>query len=468
MKLSKYIFAAFALIATASVGFTSCSDQPDKYEVTAGVPTVKYIRLLSSEIVGNNDSEDKHYTNGELVESAGPGNTICLVGDNLTSVVEIFFNGLPAVLNNSYITANTLIVDVPKDIPTEVNNLMTLRTQDGSEVNVPFSVVIPKPFISRMNCEYAARGSEETITGRYFIDDPGTPLTVTFTAEGGGEVEAKINSISPDFTKLNIVIPENAAEGPITVTSVYGATESNFYYQDHRGILFDFDNPNSVTGIVLDNHGWNGHSSKDDDGTGISGRYFQFGDGSAKVAPEPDAGWPDEKYFSFVYWPGDSWDGLETYATTPRLYDIVNFTDWTQMAMKFEMCIPKEYEWKAGAMQIVFAGIDRTSGAGGGVDIYGNVVHASDNAYLQDNACPRALYRPWTTTGSYHTDGNWVTVTIPLASDFIYNWQGVRATQALEKESFASLWISVFSGGIEGSECTPIIKLDNLRVVPLK
>lgn len=466
MKLSKYFFAAFALFATASIGFTSCEDQPDKYEVTEGVPAVKYIRLLSSEIVGSNDADDTHYTNGELVESAGPGNTICLIGDNLTSVTEIYFNDLKAVLNNSYITSNTLIVDVPKDIPGEVNNLITLKTQDGAEVTVPFSVIIPKPTITRMNCEYAAKGSEETIIGRYFINDPGTPLKVTFVAEGGGEVEAKINAISEDFTKIDIVVPENAAEGPITVTSVYGKTVSGFHYLDSRGFIFDFD---GQTTLYSAGTGWHPREVKSDEWS-INGNYVQLGKDGGASTLDAEAGWNDGDY-SFEYWPGNWKDSAEDYkdAGSYRIFDIVDFTDWSNMSLKFEMCIPAEYPWKSGAMQIVFAGTNEVTLGSAGTDLFGNPTGGCNNVYFNDDHLPRALYRPWSQNGgSYDTGGKWITVTLPFATEFVYGASGAKASSNLAKDSFASLLMFVWSGGVEGQECHPVIKIDNIRAVPNK
>ena len=52
--------------------------------------------------------------------------------------------------------------------------------------------------------------------------------------------------------------------------------------------------------------------------------------------------------------------------------------------MKFEMFIPTSNPWTGGAMQIVFAGTDKTTFGAGGVDAYGNAIHVQDNAYLND------------------------------------------------------------------------------------
>ena len=87
---------------------------------------------------------------------------------------------------------------------------------------------------------------------------------------------------------------------------------------------------------------------------------------------------------------------------------------------------------------------------------------------MTDNTNPRALYRPWTTTGSYDTGGKWITVTLPLSSSLIYGWDGSLSSGQITPDTFASLWMFVASGGIEGTECTPIIKVDNIRIVPNK
>ena len=455
----------FSAITAVTLSFTACSDEPDKYESTSGVPTIKYIRCTSSEIVGNADTEETVYTTGQLVTEASPQSILCIVGENLRSITGIKFNNLDAVLNNSYMTDNTILVAIPKSVPTEVTDKIYFSTKDGEVVTYDFHVVIPKPTVTTMNNEYASAGETETLRGNYFIDDPNSPLTVSFVGENGSPITAEIKEIAEDFTYITFIVPEGAAEGPITVKSVYGTTQSKFYYKDTRGMLFDFDTPNAVTNTVLGNHGWNGHNATIDE-TAISGNFFQFGDGSA-VQKGDNSTW-DENNFSFVYWPGDSWDGLETYETNPRLLDVADFSNYANMALKFEMNIPATNPWKAAAMQICFAGVEKVTGGGAGSDIYGKTVPGANNTYMTDNTNPRALYRPWTTTGSYDTGGKWITVTLPLSSSLIYGWDGSLSSGQITPDTFASLWMFVASGGIEGTECTPIIKVDNIRIVPNK
>lgn len=457
---------ALGMTVVASAMFTSCEDEPDKYEATGGVPVVKYIRCLQTEIVGTDDAEDMHYTNGELVTSAGPGNTICLVGSNLRSVYEIYFNDLSVNPNPSYITDNTLIVSVPANVPSKVTDKMYLITKSKDTIDVDFHVSIPAPSVMRMENEYATVGSVQRISGNYFINDPGTPLTVEFTGAGGAPVKAEIAEIDPEYTWIDVVIPNGAAPGPVNVTSVYGKSKSAFQYLDNRGMLFDFDTPNSVTNTVLGNHGWHNMVITSDESS-LSGNYLQLGDGNTEVEGAGEAwSWLDGQ-FSFEYWAGGSWSGVEDYGDAPRLIDLVNFTDWQNMSLKFEMYIPDTNPWSACALQIIPAAVSEITGGGAATDIYGVAVPGANNTFFNGTPLPRALYRPWTETGSYDTGNKWVTVTIPFTS-FIYNENGEKSSVGLSKDSFSSLTFFLWKGGVDGTPCHPIIKIDNIRAVPNK
>lgn len=115
MKLMKYIKGLVIVGAVLSgVMMTSCEDEPDKYEIADGLPTVNYIRMTDPEVADS------------LITGAYMSNTICLVGENLRSVYELYFNDQKAILNTSLITDNTLIVDIPSTIPSVVTNKISL------------------------------------------------------------------------------------------------------------------------------------------------------------------------------------------------------------------------------------------------------------------------------------------------------------------------------------------------------
>ena len=443
MKLQNKIpFSLFCLIAlVASFSMASCEDEPDKYEVADGLPTVRYIR---SPYAVSADS---------LITEASTGTTICLVGENLRSIYELYFNDVQAILNSSYMTDNTVIVDVPQSIPTEVSNKMYMVTRNGETVEYDFSVTVPAPTLTTMSCEYAPAGSEVTITGNYFVDDPNVPLSVVFP----GDIEVtEFTNISQ--SSISFIMPECTEEGAIDVTTIYGTTTSAFHYLDTRGMLFDFD---GMTG--LGNHGWHDRTITSDE-TSITGNFVQLGDGNTTL--DAAGGWNDSQ-FAFEYWPG-SWNTPTDYPEGEgiRLYDLADFSDYTNMSIKFEMYIPSSNPWSSGAMQVIFAGTDLVTYGNGGTDIYGNAIAGQNNTYFQNDELPRALYRPWTTTGSYHTDDQWVTVSLPISSNFIYGFNGGTATGTLSADDFASLVIFVTGGGVEGTECTPLIKIDNIRAVP--
>ncbi len=426
----KYTALMFGLLFAASCKQV---DYPDRLVLTDGVPQVSYVRYGDRDVI---------------INQAAMGEVVCLVGDNLTSIHDLYFNDQPAVLNTSYMTAHTLLVEIPKKLPAEQDNQIHMITRDSSVVLYDFKVLPPVPTVSSMSNEWAAAGETVTVKGSYLF----APLTVEFPGTDPIEVSTSTGDA------FDVVMPAGAQSGKIKVTTASGTAQSAFFYKDSRGMLFDFD---GLTG--LDNHGWNGHSSKDDDGFGINGRYFQFGDG----VKELDGSWEESQY-SLVYWPG-TWNEPENYAGAPRLTDVADFTGYANKALKFEMSIPAENPWKNTPMQIVFGGVDLVTFGAETTDIYGNKVKGQNNNYMNGEEAPRAFYMPWEATGSFDTGGKWITVTIPLA-EANKGWSGAAATKEITDDSFSSIWFFICNGGLDLPEasCTPIIRIDNVRVVPIK
>lgn len=442
--MKKYIMK-FGLMTVAlfglAMGFTACEDEPDRFELTDGLPTIHYVRPID---VAVKDS---------LLTSAYMGNGICIVGDNLRSVYKLVFNDQEAVLNNSYITDHTLLVDVPSTIPGEVSNKIYFYNKKGDMVDYDFSVLVPGPTIASMSNEFALPGSVATLYGDYFIDDPNIPLTMAI----GETPITDIKEISKGY--IRFTVPEGAEEGEVSVKTVYGETTSVFHYKDSRGSLFNFDSDPHPT-----NHGWHGQVIETDE-TALDGNFLRLG--GVDVLMDADGGWNDGN-FSFEYWPGDGWGDVEDYATGKRLTDFVDFSDWENMALKFELYVPKANPWSAGSMQLIVGGVDKITGAASGIpDIDGTIVAGANNTYFNNDELPRGLYTPWVTTGSFDTNDEWITVTVPYAN-FIYGASGVPASGKLSASDFTSLTIFVWSGGNKGTECHPVIKIDNIRAVPVK
>lgn len=446
---------AMALVA-ASAGFTSCEDEPDKYEVAGGTPTIDYVRPVDA------DSKDS------LLTAASLNNTICIVGRNLRSVTKINFNDQSAVLNTSYMTDNTIIVTVPKTIPSEVSDKIYFITSKQDTVAYDFKTIVPAPTINSMSNEWADAGEEVTIKGDYFLDYDNSHLTIKV----GENYTIPYEDLKISQNNIRFNIPEDMPKHePIYITTINGTTKAGFRYMDNRGMLFDFDTPWKEGGDVLGNNGWHNRTITSD-ATSLSGNYMVLGE----TAMGSDGGWNDGN-FSFEYWPG-SWQDPETYSSRPRMQDLADFSDWKNMSLKFEMCIPKDNGWSAAPMQIYFGSVTQVSnGAAGVKDIYGNVLAGANNTFFHEQGkLARALYMPWQNTEDklYNTEDKWVTVTIPLA-DFVYDYDGNKGLSYSGVNDFSAFNIFIVKGAYNdasvlptGVDCNPIIKIDNIRVVPNK
>ena len=417
MKTTKYI-KGLALLTTffTGVAMTSCEDEPDKYEIAEGLPTVHYVRLPDPEVADS------------LITGASLSNTICIVGDNLRSVYELYFNDQKAILNTSLMTDHTIIVDVPSTIPSVVTDKMYLVNINKDTVTYDFSTIVPAPEITSMTNEYATPGTEVTISGNYFIDDPNEPLTITM----GNVPVAEITNISQNA--VSFVIPQGVTTSYINVTSIYGTGKSTFRYME-SDVLFDFDNDGDDA--LYNYNGW--HTSTIGtlaEVTPIDKNYLIF-------QGNLDNNTWDDSHFAFEYWPnGDN--------ASPYLNTLTDFDDLSNLQFKFEVNVPDA--WSACAMQIMLTTNAEVSGDN------------MNNSFFTNETFPRALWIPWQSSGNYTTDG-WTTVTIPL-SEFRFGSSGT-AINALSATDITGLTIFVYGGGVNGTACTPTICIDNIRVVPI-
>ena len=435
--------AILALAILPMCLMTSC-DQNNGFELTDGVPVIKYIRPQD---VAAKDS---------LLTEAYLGSSLTIVGENLTSIKEMYFNDQAAVLNTSYITYNTMLVTVPKNIPGEVKDMIIMITKDGQEVTYPFHVAVPGPVVNSMACEHVKAGEEAIIYGQYFVDDPNVPLTITFTGEQRSHNVVVPNENIKEITQSSIrfVVPDDAVMGQIQVATVYGSALSKFYFRDKRNVITDFDgaaHAGSETGIIP--QGWNLKPTYLEE-NGVDGFYCQVGPATT------EGGWVEDLKLSFWAgnWNGDPMSIQKGEAGVP-IRNCYDMSDWQNMSFKMELCIPSSNPWSAGALQIIFVNNQQCANDSWQNNTY---IHTSANGGLD---LPRALYRPWATTGSYDTGDQWITVTIPL-TDFIYNDDGTKSPKMMSEQSFDSFIMWPKDGGVPGKECTPIFRYDNLRIVP--
>lgn len=410
MKIKNNIVAKSLIVGLlVCLGFAACEEYPDEFKKSSGSPEISYIRVPD---IASADS---------LIDGAFLNSTICIVGNNLKSVHKIFFNDQAAILNTSFITDNALIVNIPKNIPATVTNKMYLINYQSDTLAYPFNVKVPAPIVSAMKCEYVADGDVAVITGNYFIDDPNVPLTITMA--GNIPVE-EIRSVS--LNSVEFVIPEGAQSGYVNVSSIYGTSRSKFQFRDERGIFLDWDNLNAAGG-------WRS-GVIEESGESISGKYVNL-HGNELPGDLSDF---SEDYYSFNLW--------GTANGRPE-GDFFDATDLSSLQLKFEVNV--RTPWSANALQIIFTPWATTG----------------TNSYIADGTIPRALWIPWANTGSYQTDG-WITISIPM-TDFKYDREG-KSLDLASPGNYGGLTMFVYHGGIMGTPCTPVIWVDNIRVVPVE
>ena len=212
-SIKKLVLGILITIGLLSI-FNSCEKEDSE-----GTPSISYIRITSPE---SSDS---------LLASAGQGQLIAIVGNNLENAVEIWFNDQRALLTPTYITKTSILVAVPSQIPLSVNNTMNLVFKNGYELNHDFKVDISEPVVSIMDVEYVKENEVAVIRGNYFY----APLTVTFTGGVDGQVENLTDQ------EIQVRVPAGAQPGPITVKTNFGETESEFWFRDNRNLLIHND-----------------------------------------------------------------------------------------------------------------------------------------------------------------------------------------------------------------------------------
>ena len=242
MKSFNKIFLVLLLTVSVTGSFVSCKKE------TTGTPSINYVRVTRPE------------ASDSLLVGAGQGQLIAIVGENLQDAVQVWFNDQPARLTPAYITNTSILVSVPSQIPTSVNNKLKIIFKNGFELLHNFQVQISKPSITSMVSEFVNTGDVATIRGNYFY----SPLTVTFTGGVTGQI------VSVKDQEIQVTVPAGAQPGPITVKTNFGETISNFWFRDNRNLIISGDPHEGWWGTYLvTNPGAN-------DPQKISGNYYRF------------------------------------------------------------------------------------------------------------------------------------------------------------------------------------------------
>jgi hypothetical protein len=420
------------LCLLAAVGFavTSCEDYTGKYEMTGGTPTIYYVRPTDA---AKADS---------LLTGAYMGSTVCLVGDNLTSIQELFFNDVKATPNINFITKNTLIVSVPNVLPDAISNKIWMVTERKDTIGYDFVTQIPNPSISRIYCDNVPEGGTVTLIGDYMLDYPNAHISVTI-----GNYTVPYEHITHvEKTTLSFIAPPAEVSGYITVTSTYGSNTRSY-----RSLFRDGDpevvqyitrfepTENNGTGFVP---GWGRPGTQqlqNDPALAISGTYVRW-DG-ALTGGEWASGSPN-----YVI---NIWGCNDSSNPNSGIPDPMFTFKPEEAALKFDINVMQA--WSGLPIALFFT---KASDA--------------ENYLWGDDTYPRAFYAPWTTApGASYVSNGWETVTIPL-TDFKYIGSGATVDIS---DGYSNLGIAIHNRGgaaYAGTDCSPVILIDNIRVIKIQ
>lgn len=397
-----YRYLLFLCVAVASAGvISSCSDDATL------TPRVRYVRVTDA---AASDS---------LLVAAGQGQMIAVMGENLGDVREMWLNDQRLPLTPTLITGTTIIARVPSQLPAVVTNKLTLIFGDGFRLEHPFVLAVSEPMVTAMALEFVNEGDVAVIKGQFLY----APLTVVFT----GGAEGEIVNVKADGTEVQVIVPEGAQPGPITVTTNFGQTESTLHFRDERAFL-NYDD-------LTSDGSWRPGTTVDG---GITGKYLLLkGKLNTNQRTEDYVGGG----FVSEFWAMAN-GRPEGNLLPGKPEDYV---------LKFELRSPS---WYGTYLNICFAPWN----------------HTNSNQEYWSNLNARAYYGPWDATNTpFSTEGEWVTVVIPM-TDFAYavGTPGGVVTytpMAFDKNMTGSLsfWLI---GSPKSNNNLDELNIDNVRIVP--
>ncbi|GHT00414.1 hypothetical protein FACS189421_12470 [Bacteroidia bacterium] len=412
INISK-LFSLVLLMVTAMTSFVACEEEDKgKYEMTGGLPTVYYVRYQDKEL------------EEQLLDGAYMNENIVIIGENLTSVQEVWFNNVKAVLNMNLITKNTLFVNVPGDLPSVRTDKVYFVNSNKDTLAYDFQVKIPAPLLNRIKCENVSEGGEVVLYGDYFLATDPSLINVFV----GDYQIPTADIVSYEKNKLVFKAPAMDIKGQVEVKTLYGSSgRSKDVFHDDRGFITGFEE-----GFV---GGWgrpDASKIQNDPALAVTGNYVRI-DGTT-ITLDGD-GWVGGSIIINIW-------GEDNGVPTGNLFP----SDPATSTLKFDVNVLQA--WSAGPMIFCFEAQGQ-----------------QENYLWADGTQPRGVWVPWLSSGSYVSDG-WETVSIPL-KDFKYNGAGEEIPLAT---SYGSLGIAIHNRGnkewIGTAECTPVILIDNIRVIP--
>jgi hypothetical protein len=222
MNFKNIVKAGLMCLAALSavVSIQGCNDDDE----IGGAPMISNVRLLDP--VSADSS----------LSGALPGTLIVIQGQNLGSVLKVYFNDFEATFNSALGSSSNIIVSIPAGAPTQAvkpdvpNKIKVVTT--GGEAMYDFSLTSPVPRIDGLYSEFVKPGGTIIVNGNYFYNIKSVKLGT-----------ANLEILNRSETELRVKMPAAATMDYITVEGDFGTAKTNFRLNDTTFHMINFDVP---------------------------------------------------------------------------------------------------------------------------------------------------------------------------------------------------------------------------------
>lgn len=227
MKRNTIFLIAILLLAI----FVSCKKETN---MVAGTPSISRVALSVD--------QDADLSSGDINQ------WIVIIGANLKGATNVFFSDLEVVQKDIYSTDSSITVKIPRQVPAQVTNKITVVTPGGT-ASYDFVLNTPPFTFTGLKNEFTPEGDTLVILGDFFdlyFKKEGT--VVTFT---GGKT-ANLTDFSAGYMKL--VVPAGAGVGPVTIKGPAPLNSeivtNSSWYKDNRNQIITQPVLVPATGLI--------------------------------------------------------------------------------------------------------------------------------------------------------------------------------------------------------------------------
>jgi len=210
------------------LSFQSCNNNDD----VDGAPMISNVRLLDP-------TKADSSLNGAL-----PGSLIVIQGQNLGSVLKVYFNDFEATFNASLGSNSNIIVTIPGDAPTKavdpnVSNKIKVLTR-GGETTYDFSLTAPMPVLSGLYSEFVKPNGTVVINGDYFYNIKSVKLGAT-----------NLQILTSTEKQITAKMPATGMIDYLTVEGEFGTIKTKFKMNDTTVYMMNLDVPVTTWGSTV-------------------------------------------------------------------------------------------------------------------------------------------------------------------------------------------------------------------------